>query len=71
MFLPGAVKYGDLPGLLSLASPARFWLAGEGGEPPAPIGEVFQAAGVQDRLQVYDGDPAKTVEAAVSWLLQP
>jgi hypothetical protein len=27
-FLPGAVKYGDLPGLLALSAP-RLWIAGE------------------------------------------
>ena len=29
-FLPGAVKYGDLPRLLSLAAPTPLWLAAEG-----------------------------------------
>ena len=32
-FVPGAVKYHDLPGLLALAAPTRLWLAGEGKEP--------------------------------------
>jgi hypothetical protein len=30
-FLPGGVKYGDLPGLLKLAAPTQLWLAGETG----------------------------------------
>ena len=29
-FVPGVAKYGDLPGLLSLAAPTDLWLAGEG-----------------------------------------
>ena len=28
-FLPGAVKYGDMPGLLALTAPVPMWLAGE------------------------------------------
>jgi hypothetical protein len=28
-FLPGAVKYGDLPTLLALTAPTPLWLAGE------------------------------------------
>jgi hypothetical protein len=28
-FLPGAVKYGDLPALLALAAPHKLWISGE------------------------------------------
>jgi hypothetical protein len=34
-FLPGAVKYGDLPGLLALAAPTTLWLASERQNPGA------------------------------------
>ncbi len=43
--VPGIVKYGDLPGLLSLASPAKLWLAGEGSEVPAIIAASYRAEG--------------------------
>jgi hypothetical protein len=33
-FLEGAVKYGDLPGILSVQTPAALWLAGEAGKGP-------------------------------------
>ena len=33
-FLHGAVKYGDLPAMLSLGSARNLWLAGEGGKGP-------------------------------------
>ena len=32
MFVPGAVKYGDVPGLIKLCSPVKLAVAGEGGE---------------------------------------
>ena len=35
-FLPGAVKYGDLPALLALGSPGPLWIAGEAGRTPVP-----------------------------------
>lgn len=34
-FLPGAIKYGDVPALLTLASQQPLWVAGEGGELPS------------------------------------
>ncbi|WP_166822251.1 alpha/beta hydrolase family protein [Thalassoroseus pseudoceratinae] len=33
-FLPGAIKYGDVPALLTLASQQPLWLTGEGSELP-------------------------------------
>jgi hypothetical protein len=36
-FLPGAVKYGDLPGLLTLAAPTPLWLAADGEGPPQAV----------------------------------
>ena len=35
MFLPGAVKYGDVPAILALGAAEKIWLAGEGGGKPA------------------------------------
>jgi hypothetical protein len=32
MFVPGAVKYNDVPGLLALNAPGKLWVAGEPGE---------------------------------------
>jgi len=44
-FLPGAVKYGDVPGLLSLAAPKPLLIIGEGGKVPPVVAATFQAAG--------------------------
>ena len=36
-FLPGVVKYGDVPGIVALGAPGSLWLAGEGTHAPEPI----------------------------------
>lgn len=64
-FLPGAVKYGDLPGLLTLAAPARLRLSGEGERPPAIVAAAYRAAGAAERLIAASDD-----SDAVSWLLE-
>jgi dienelactone hydrolase len=56
-FLPGGAKYGDLPGMLSVASPAKAWLRGE----------KRDALGKVENVVSEGGDD----KSAVSWLLQP
>jgi hypothetical protein len=48
-FLPGAVKYGDVPGLLALAAPTSLLLAGER-ELPEIVVAAYRAAGKPARL---------------------
>ena len=43
-FWPGAVKYGDLPGLLALAAPHPVWITGEP-ELPSVVRKVYQGNG--------------------------
>ena len=69
-FLPGAVKYGDLPGMLSLLAPRALWLAGEGTEPPRPIRAAYDAAGESQKLTLHDGKTEDAAAAAVEWLLR-
>jgi hypothetical protein len=69
-FLPGAVKYGDLPGMLSLLAPRALWLAGEGVEPPRSIRSAYDATGESQKLTLYRGEADGAVEAAVEWLLR-
>lgn len=69
-FLPGAVKYGDLPGLLALGAPRRLWLAGEGSEPSELIRSAYQAAGKVDEVTVYTGEEDGEAAAAVEWVLE-
>ena len=67
-FLPGAVKYMDLPGLLALRAPHPMWLAGEGEKPPV-ISDTYRAAD-SNRLVIYDGDASERNDAAVAWIIE-
>jgi hypothetical protein len=67
-FVPGAVKYGDLPGLLSLSAPLPLWI---GGESPVPelVQQAYDAAGKTDLVQTA-GSRLDTLNVAVDWLLK-
>jgi dienelactone hydrolase len=66
-FLPGAVKYGDMMGLLSLSSPNPLWVAGEQGKIPGPLLMAYTAV---DKRDAVDSWALQTViEPAVKWLL--
>ena len=66
-FLPGAVKYGDLPALLALSAPNPLWIGGESGRLPEPVGQAYAAAGAPD--QVLASPLQNVADAAVGWLL--
>lgn len=63
-FVPGAVKYGDLPGLLSLSAPYPLWV---GSESVLPL--VKGAYGSSDAVTFSD-QAGTSISDAVSWLLQ-
>ncbi len=65
MLVPGAIKYGDVPGLLALAAPHPLWLVGEGDQAPAMVAKAYQSANT--KLVSYSG--ADEAAAAVTWLL--
>ncbi len=67
-FLPGAVKYGDLPGLLALSAPHELYLAGEGGKVPQVVSAAYAAAGRADNVHSHP-DAGDVTAAAVGWLL--
>jgi dienelactone hydrolase len=69
-FLPGAVKYGDLPSLIALVAPRPLWLAGEKGESATLVRKTYAAAGQPANLTEYPGDEAGEAAEAVSWLLK-
>lgn len=64
-FIPGAVKYGDLPALLALSAPHPLWLTGEAGKTPDVIVRTYAAAGKPKHVESSQGDTS----AAVDWLL--
>lgn len=67
-FLPGAAKYGDLPGLLSLAAPTRLWLAGEQATEDSIIRATWRSSGKLDRLTIHSGGSIE--RTAIEWLLR-
>ncbi len=68
-FLPGAVKYGDLPGLLSLAAPLPLFLAGEKGQVPGRVKETYAAMKRPKYVVSQSGRESAAVLEAVPWLL--
>lgn len=67
-FLPGGVKYGDLPGILALAAPVDLWLAGEG-KAMSVLQTAYQTAA--GKLTHFSGDKKDVEKSAVEWLLKP
>jgi dienelactone hydrolase len=65
-FLPGAVKYGDLPGILALSAPLPLGLVGEGGKVPEAVTGAYQASGKGESVR-----PFETLSEAADRLLLP
>jgi hypothetical protein len=68
MFLPGAVKYGDVPALLALGAPGKVWTVGDDAE-LKPVKAAYAAAGKADQLTITP--KAGDADRAVEWLRQP
>ena len=64
-FLPGAVKYGDLPALLALNAPHSLWIAGETSESCAVTAATYNAADARGAVTFAE---KPTLEDAVEWL---
>jgi dienelactone hydrolase len=69
-FLPGALKYGDLPGLLSLSAPYPLWLAGEEGKIPDAVAEAYKDAGKADGVRSFDGASDEALRKMIAALIQ-
>jgi hypothetical protein len=69
-FLPGGAKYGDLPGLLSLAAPAKLLIAGETSESAAVAKKVYAASGAGEAISFGSSKPDEARRAAVEWLIK-
>jgi dienelactone hydrolase len=68
-FVPGVAKYGDLPGLLSLAAPTELWLAGEGTDAPPIVSAAYHAGG-EGSVTAFSGSAETIPAAAIEWLLR-
>ena len=69
-FLPGGAKYGDLPGMLELATQGPLWLAGEDEACISSIKAAYRAAGHTDQLVAQSGTGDGVRAAALEWLLK-
>lgn len=68
MFVPGAVKYGDVPGLLAMNAPGKLWVVGEGAAADS-LKAGYAAAGQTDALVVAPA--GADANAAAEWIKQP
>ncbi|HEX7087045.1 MAG TPA: hypothetical protein VF198_11810 [Vicinamibacterales bacterium] len=65
-FLPGSVRYGDLPALLALGAPGPLWVGGETSDTLAIVRDAYTAAGASDALTIA---PARgDLAAGLRWL---
>ncbi|HMC11838.1 MAG TPA: acetylxylan esterase, partial [Pirellulaceae bacterium] len=69
-FLPGGAKYGDIPGLLSLAAPTKLWLAGETAESAAVVKKAYSASGAADAIAFDSSKPDEAKRGAIAWILK-
>lgn len=69
-FLPGGAKYGDLPGMLALAQPARLWVAGETDESLGVVRRQYRASSQPEGVVRWDGASGASGAAAVNWLIE-
>lgn len=64
-FLPGGAKYGDVPGMLAVAAPAKLWVADEG-LAASELGKAIADSVVSaDRRQTDE----QQLNAALDWLI--
>jgi dienelactone hydrolase len=67
-FVPGALKYGDVPGLLSLAVPHELLIFGENGKVPEPVLAAYQA---EKQVETVQSKPNDNRDATiVEWLMR-
>ncbi|HEX4150202.1 MAG TPA: acetylxylan esterase, partial [Pirellulales bacterium] len=69
-YLPGVLKYGDLPAILSLSAPHPVWLAGEGSTAPEMVEAAYRAAGAMPRLVMSPAEEAGRLDEACAWLVE-
>ncbi len=68
LFLPGAVKYGDVPALLALSAPHPLWVGGEESTDIELTTKTYAATEATENLAVHGA--SNGYEAAVNWLLE-
>ncbi|MFC1634906.1 alpha/beta hydrolase family protein [Planctomycetota bacterium] len=69
-FLPGAVKYGDLPALLALSAPQQLWICGETDESLGIVTAAYTAVGQRQHLSIHEKQRNNVSVRIVQWLKQ-
>lgn len=69
-FLPGAVKYGDLPGMLPLLAPHALWIAGETESDLQQVHSAYQIMDRTEDLRIERAPAPRVATAACQWLGQ-
>ena len=69
-FLPGIVKYGDLPALLALNAPHPLWIAGEKAGTPDLVEAAYAAADSNSNLHQSDAAAVMVTKSAVEWVIR-
>ena len=69
-FLPGAVKYGDLPALLALNAPNALWIAGESEQALDLVKSAYAATDKPDRLHIATAINEDVSQQIANWLLK-
>lgn len=67
-FLPGAIKYGDIPTALALASSQSLWIGGETSVPQV-VQTAYSVSDNKTRVVTAQIDSDKAATNAVTWLL--
>ena len=68
-FLPGAVKYHDLPGLVALSAPLPLTLVGENRDTMSLAESTYSALNATGQLALLGEQEAATLSSMVTWLL--
>ena len=69
-FLPGGAQYWDLPGLIALGAPVKYWVAGETGQTLELVKAIYEKAGADRGLTVFTGDRTQAREAGIRWIVE-
>jgi dienelactone hydrolase len=67
-FLPGAVKYGDLPALLALSASKWLWISGESEESLGIVTAAYAASGQLHHLSIHERQQQDVSASIVQWL---
>lgn len=67
-FLPGSVKYGDLPAMLGMLAPKPVWVAGEKAEALGLTAGVYRAAGATRALTLSRAKGERVRAELVKWI---